>query len=101
MTRAEIEAGLAEAIDAESATGFRWWPGNEMAPIAYRRLVSFARRNAAKHPTDEQRAVDLVKGLQAHFEPEIPYTSPGDWLHLARMLVKVFRAFVHPAIKDE
>lgn len=90
MTRPEVEAALAAAIDAESAVGARWWPGREMAPIAFRRWSSFARRNRAKHPTLEDRILDLAKGLQAHYEPDVPYTHPDEWLYLARILAAIF-----------
>ena len=97
MTRSEIEAALAAAIDAESLVGIRWWPGREMAPIAFRRRSSFERRwrgdkrrHRTKIPTLEDRAIDLAKGLQAHFEPEIPYTEFGEFVHLARILLNVF-----------
>ena len=78
MTRAEIETALAVAIDAESAVGLVWWPGHEMAPIAFRRWSSFVRRHKGKRPTAEDRTLDLAKGLQAHFEPDFPYTPLSD-----------------------
>jgi hypothetical protein len=90
MTRPEMEAALAAAIDAESAVGIRWWPGREMAPVAFRRWSTFSRRNKAKHPTTEDRVLDLGKGLQAHYEPDVPYTPLSEWLHLARVLAAVF-----------
>jgi hypothetical protein len=40
--------------------------------------------------TAEDRVLDLAKGLQAHFEPDIPYTPLSEWLHLARRLAEVF-----------
>jgi hypothetical protein len=74
MTRSEVEDALAAAIDAESATGIPWgWPSSEMASIAFRRWSSFARRHkTAKRPTLEDRVIDLEKGLQSHYEPDIP-----------------------------
>jgi hypothetical protein len=90
MTRSDVEPKLAAAIDAESETGIRWWPGIEMAPIAVRRWISFNRRNKTKRPTIEDRVLDLARGLQAHFEPDIPYTPLSEWLHLARILTKIF-----------
>jgi hypothetical protein len=90
MARNEVEAALAAAIDAESAVGIRWWPGSEMAPIAFRRWSSFSRRNGAKHPTLELQILDLGKGLQAQFEPEGLHTPMSEWLHLARILAAVF-----------
>lgn len=90
MMRSDLEYELAIAIDAESNVGIRWWPGTEMAPIAYRRWSSFSRRHKAKCPSAEDRIRDLAKGLQAHFEPDIPYTPLSEWLHLARILGDVF-----------
>ena len=92
MTREESEQLLAAAIDAESGRGSTWWPGVEMAPIAWRRWSSFARRHLkSKNSTNEDRALDLAKGLQAHFESEIPYTPLSEWLHLAGILVRVLK----------
>jgi hypothetical protein len=87
MTRSKIEAALAAAIDADSATGIPWWPSSEMASIAFRRWSSFARRHKkTKRPTFDDRVVDLEKGLRSHYEPEIPYSPPGEWLRLSRLL---------------
>lgn len=88
MTRSDIERELADTID-NGDWEFRWWPGLEMAPIAYRRWVSFSRRHKSKRPTVDDRVLDLSKGLQAHFEPDIPYTSESAWLHLAKVLAGV------------
>jgi hypothetical protein len=93
MTRAEIEALLAEAVDDPRNGGF-WWPGKKMAPIAYRRWASFARRSRSKRPTDEERVLDLAKGLQAHFEPSRLYTPMAEWLPLAQVLADVLRTHV-------
>jgi hypothetical protein len=90
VTRAEVEQALAKAIDAESGRGIHWWPGDEMAPLAYRRWVSLSRRNKSKRPTQEERVLDLAKGLQACFEPTVPYTPQSEWLHLAWLLAGVF-----------
>jgi hypothetical protein len=90
MTRSEVESALAAAIDAESKIGIRWWPGAEMAPIVIRRWSSFARRHKMKRPTTEDRVLDLAKGMQAHFEPGTPHTPLSEWLHLARLLGRVF-----------
>lgn len=86
MIRNEVETTLAAAIDAESDVGIRWWPGDEMAPVALRRWGSFARRNRKKLPTRDDRIKDLAKGLQVHFEPERLHTHFNEWLHLARVL---------------
>jgi hypothetical protein len=90
MAREDVEREVAEAVDAESQTGIRWWPGQEMAPVAFRRWSSFARRHAkAKKPSADDQVVDLAKGLQAHFEPNTPYTPLSEWLHLAGILARV------------
>jgi hypothetical protein len=90
MMRFDAQSELAAAIEAESKVGLRWWPGIEMAPIAVRRWFSFERRHKTKRTTIEDRVLDLAKGLQAHFEPDTPYTPLSEWLHLARMLGQVF-----------
>jgi hypothetical protein len=92
MARAEVESALVLAIEAESKLGIPWGPGEKIAPIAYRRWSTFARRHQMKQPSTEDRVLDLAKGLQAHFEPEIPYTPLSEWLHLARILAKVLAA---------
>jgi hypothetical protein len=84
-----LEQTLAATIDAESADGVRWWAGAEMAPIAVRRWFSFERRHKQKSPTADDRVRDLAKGLQAHFEPETPFTAWAEWLHLAGKLAGV------------
>ncbi len=61
-----------------------------MAPIAFRRWSSFARRHKTKSPAIKERELDLAKGLQAHFEPDVPYTAMAEWLHLAKVLGSVF-----------
>jgi hypothetical protein len=90
MTRSELESAVAAAIDAQSEVGLRWWSGSEMAPIAIRRWSSFARRVRRKNSKAEDRALDLAKGLQAHFEPAKLRTPLSEWLHLATILAKVF-----------
>jgi hypothetical protein len=90
VTRTRIEAALIDAIERLRADGDPCWPGEEVAPIAYRRLTTFARRNRSKAPSEEHRVRDLVKGLQAHFEPDIPYTHSDDWRALAIILVTAF-----------
>jgi hypothetical protein len=75
MARADVVRALAAAVDAESQAGNRWWPGADIAPVAARRWSTFARRHPkAKRPTTEDRVQDLAKGLQAHFEPDAPFT---------------------------
>src|ERR1700687_5046351 len=85
MTRSDVEKALAATIDTTDWES-RWWPGAEMAPVAYRRWFSFSRRHKSKRPTMEDRVLDLSKGMQAHFEPDIPFTSVSAWLHLAKTL---------------
>jgi hypothetical protein len=90
MARVDVERALAMAIDAESRVGLLWWPGADMAPVAVRRWSSFARRHPrARHPSTDDRGLDLAKGLQAHFEPGTPYTPLSEWLHLAGLLARV------------
>ena len=85
MTRSDVEKALAAAIDTTD-----WkFPGVEMAPIAYRRWITFSRRNKSKRPTMDERVLDLSKGMQAHFEPDIPYTSVSAWLNLASVLAEI------------
>ena len=80
---------LNAAVEALREAGDSWWPGEQLAPVALRRWRSFSRRNKAKQPTDEMRVIDLAKGLQAHYEPDFPYTHPTDWRHLATALAGV------------
>ena len=90
MVRADVENALAAAIDGESQVGLRWWPGTEMAPVAFRRWSSFGRRHPkTKRVSAEDRVLDLAKGLQAHFEPNTPYTPLSEWLHLSGILARV------------
>jgi hypothetical protein len=88
MTRSDVEKVVAAAIDTTDWE-FRWWPGVEMAPIACRRWITFGRRNKSKRPTMEERVLDLSKGMQSHFEPDIPYSSESAWLHLAGVLAQI------------
>jgi hypothetical protein len=60
-----------------------------MAAIAYRRWVSFSRRNKVKGPTEVQRVSDLAKGLQAHFEPKFSYTPRSEWIYIAQVLAAI------------
>jgi hypothetical protein len=58
--------------------------------VALRRWGSYARRHAkAKRVPESHRVLDLAKGLQAHFEPDIPYTPLSDWCRLAEALAHV------------
>ncbi len=97
MKRENIEAALASAVDSMRAEGDSWWPGIEISPIAYRRMSTFSRRHrSSKQPTDDHRVSDLVKGLQAHFEPGTPYTHIDDWRSLAGVLFAVFVDLTDP-----
>ena len=45
------------------------------------------------HPNGGPSQIDLwdhKPGLKAHFEPNIPYTHPSDWLHLSSLLVETY-----------
>ncbi|RIK82784.1 MAG: hypothetical protein DCC68_05300 [Planctomycetota bacterium] len=79
---------LAEEIDAYSKAGIGLWNGAEIAPIAVRRWSSFDRRHKTKHPTTADRVSDLAKGLQAHYEPDMPYTHMTEWMNLAELIAK-------------
>lgn len=96
MTRAEIEIAVANAIDSDSDSGARWWPGSEMAPICTRRWLSFSRRNESNHRTIDSRVLDLAKGLKAHFEPGIPYTPFSEWMRLASLVGRVLSTALSP-----
>ena len=89
MTRDEIERVVAAAIDTESKIGIPWGPGSELAPIIVRRWNSFSRRHKTKRPTNDNRILDLAKGLQSHFEPDVPYTHFNEWMHLATVVAAV------------
>ena len=96
MDRKEIEAALAVVVERLRSEGDSWWAGSEIAPIAYRRLTTFSRRNKSrsknpKVPTDGNLIADLVEGLQSHFEPDVPYTHVNDWRALCTELVTAFR----------
>lgn len=93
MSREAVEQALAEAVEELRTQGDPWWPGEQVAPIAYRRWTTFGRRTRAKRVTRENRVRDLVKGLQSHFEPDIPYTHRNDWVALAEVLAAVFDRF--------
>ena|GEM_PF-6341811 len=63
-----------------------------MAPVAIRRWSSFARRHPnAKHPTTEDRVLDLANGLQDHFVPGTLNTPLSEWRHLAGILARVLK----------
>jgi hypothetical protein len=87
MSEVEIEKELIEAIDFDRSR-CPWWPSEEMARIAVRRWNSFYRRNKIKRPTTDQKALDLAKGLQAHFDKE-KHDCTFDFVFLARILAKI------------
>jgi hypothetical protein len=93
MSRQALIPNLVAVVERLNAAGASWgWPGVDIARIAVRRWDSYSRRhNKVKHVTDDARVADLAKGLQAHFEPDIPYTHPSDWRALATALAEALR----------
>ena len=91
MDRAAVELELAAVVERLREAGASWWPGVEIAPVAYRRWQSFARRSKMKQPSHQQRVLDLAKGLQSTFEPEALCTHPNDWQALAECLADVLQ----------
>src|SRR5205823_6586233 len=93
MSHERLISGLVSAIEHLNAVGDSWgWPPGDIARIAIRRWDSYLRRHSkAKRFTDNERILDLAKGLQAHFEPSIPYTPLSDWRTLAEALAQVLR----------
>lgn len=94
MSNEVLMASLVKVIEGLNATGAHWgWPGTEIAGIAIRRWDTFSRRHPkTKHATIDQRVLDLAEGLQAHFEPDIPYTHPTDWRDLAESLSQALQS---------
>ena len=90
MSREDVNSKLMAVVERLNAAGDSWrWSGVEIASVAVRRWDSYARRHKkAKRVTAETRILDLAKGLQAHFEPDIPYTHPSDWHALANALAQ-------------
>lgn len=90
MPKEMLLENLVKVIEELNATGDSWnWPRAEIARIAIRRWDSYARRHPKAKPTiKDERVLDLAKGLQAHFEPDIPYTHPSDWRVLAEALAR-------------
>jgi len=81
---------LAAVVDRLNAAGDIWgWGGGEIAEVALRRWRSFGRRSKSTSPNRDQKINDLRKGLQAHSEPDIPYTPDSDWRRLAGVLLDV------------
>lgn len=83
---------LAEAADQLNAAGYGYgWPGNQIALVAVNRWESYSRRHpSAKRVTDDERVLDLAKGLQVRFEPGVPHSAPSYWYDAAATLVEVF-----------
>src|SRR5260370_29607299 len=94
MSHETLISNLVNAIERLNAADDSWgWPGEQIARIAIRRWDSYSRRHSkTKRVTDGERVLDLAKGLQAHFEPDIPYTPKSDWRALAEALVQVLRS---------
>src|SRR5260370_31089691 len=97
MSADALIPNLVATVECLNAAGDSWsWAGEEIARVAIRRWVSYSRRhNRAKRITTHERVIDLAKGLQAHFEPDIPYTHPSDWRALATALAEELQ--VHAA----
>jgi hypothetical protein len=91
MFQEALISKLVAVVERLNASGDSWrsW-AVEIARIAIRRWDSYSRRHSkAKRVTKDERVLDLAKGLQAHFEPDIPYTHPSDWRALATSLAQV------------
>ncbi|MCB9951684.1 MAG: hypothetical protein H6824_11945 [Planctomycetaceae bacterium] len=81
---------IADVVQILNAAGASWnWPVDQIGTIALRRWNSFPRRNKSKSPTRDDRIRDLIKGFQAHFEPDIPYTHVDDWRAIVEPIVDV------------
>jgi hypothetical protein len=95
MSNDMLVANLVHAVERLAASGDSWgWPGVDIARIAINRWNSYSRRHRkAKRVTDDVRVLDLAKGLQAHFEPDIPYTHPSDWRALAIALAEELKVW--------
>jgi hypothetical protein len=91
MEREQVESALAAAIDADGymPPGYGY-SRPEMASIAYRRWHSFSRRTKAKHPTDDQRTLDLAKGLQEHFD-SVHHDCQSDFVHFAKIMSPILK----------
>jgi len=65
-------------------------PAADVASIAHRRWHTFERRHKKhKNPQLEDRQRDLVKGLQAQFEPTGMYVRVEEWEGLVEALEKI------------
>jgi hypothetical protein len=90
MSREALLSSLAAVVERVAAQGIPWgWPAKEIANIALRRWDSYERRHPkAKRKSENDRVLDLAKGLQSHFEPDVPYTPFSDWRCLAEALAQ-------------
>jgi hypothetical protein len=90
MSHEALIAKLVTAGERLNASGDSWgWPGEEIARIGIRSWDSYSRRHRkAKRVTNNERVLDVAKGLQAHFEPETAFTHPSDWRALAEALAQ-------------
>ena len=91
MPGQDPHAELTQVVADLNAAGAPWgWPADEIARVAIRRWSSFRRRHErSKRVRKEDRIADLAKGLISHFEPDVPYTHPSEWCHLAGKLGEV------------
>jgi hypothetical protein len=81
---------VVKVVDRLNAAGDAWWSGEEIARVAIPRWDSYGRRHSrTKAATRGGRILDLMKGMQAHFEPDVPYTHSGDWRALSEALAEV------------
>ncbi len=93
MSHEALISELAATVGRLNAAGDSWWAGEDIARIAIRRWMSYARRHpkVKRLSNHEARVLDLAKGLRVHFEPGVPYTHPSDWMALAQSLAQVLR----------
>jgi len=93
MSQEPLIPHLVTVVERLKASGDSWgWPSVEIARVASRRWKSYSRRHEkTKRNAEDARVLDLAKGLQARFEPDIPYTHPSDWQALAQELAEVLR----------
>lgn len=68
-------------------------PAEEIASVAYRRWHTFERRHKKQRgPSLADRHRDLLKGLQAQFEPTGMYTRVEEWKGLVDALSPILDA---------
>jgi hypothetical protein len=90
MEHEDLIEKLVAVVERLNAAGDSWeWPCVEIARVSVRRWSSYGRRHKkANHVTIDEYVLDLAKGLQAHFEPDIPYTHTSDWRVLSEALAQ-------------